>query len=1105
MANSYPVLINKLNEFIKKFYLNQLLRGAMLSAALVLALYLLLFVWAYYTYPSVTLKTLLFYVFVGLSVFALWYLVLRPALAFANVQGQMNHQQAAKLIGHFFPEVSDRLLNTLQLQELATLSGKQNALILASIEQKIAELRPIPFSKAIKLGDNKKNLRYLLPPLLIIMLIGFLAPQILKQGTWSMVHYRKELLPPAPFQFVLQNKKLKLVQGEDITLKISLVGDQFPQDMYLVEGGNRYKLDQHDKANFSYTLQQVQASKNFYFEGGGFRSTAYTLKVVPRASLLHLKAHLQFPAYLQRQPETQEQAGDLQVPEGTKITWFFTAENCEQLGFELYQKMYHIPVANQVASFQASVKQDAQYRILVRNSQLPITDTLSHTLRVLKDEYPIIEVSGQSDSLSSKAHYFYGNIRDDYGFTSLKLCYEVKKGQYAGRKSIVNIPIKAKEVAQSFFYVWRLDQVELQPGDRIDYYFEVADNDGVNGPKQSRTALQSYQLPSKHEIAQQVAQNSDALKQKLAQSMQLAKQIEKESKRLAETLLDKKELDYDDRKQLEQLLNKQQQLDEQLQAIKAQNEKNNFQKEDNQLLNQELRDKQKQIDHLLNEVLDDKTKELLQKLQQLLDQQNKEQTKSELSKMQMDNKSLKKELDRILELYKQLEFEQNLQQQLDRLKDLAQKQEELAKQTAAKAKSQQELQNQQQELNKAFKELAQEMKDLDKKNQDLERPNPFASPDKENQQIADKQAESSQELEQHKNSKATQSQRAAAQQMKQLAQKLQDQQQSGAEMSNQLNAQELRQLLENLLRLSFEQEQLMLDFRKMAITDPRYPQQVLKQNQLGNNMKIIADSLFALSKRVPQIESTVNQEVQQINQRIAQALQHLAERRSPEANREQQFAMTAINNLALMLDEALEQLQNAMKNAKSGKGKSGMAQLQQMQEQLNKNMQQAKQKLEQQGNKGQVPKGQMSEEFAKMAQQQQMLREALQKINREENKDGTGSMGNLNEAVQQMKQTELDLVNKRITQETLNRQKDLMVKLLDAERAQKEQQEDEKRESQAAKQFPPSYQKMLEHYQKEYSRALEQLQQMPPKLNNYYKNKLAEYYKLLNSTPNNKP
>jgi hypothetical protein len=176
-----------------------------------------------------------------------------------------------------------------------------------------------------------------------------------------------------------------------------------------------------------------------------------------------------------------------------------------------------------------------------------------------------------------------------------------------------------------------------------------------------------------------------------------------------------------------------------------------------------------------------------------------------------------------------------------------------------------------------------------------------------------------------------------------------------------------------------------------------------------------------------------------------------------------------------------------------------MKDLQKMQEQLNQKMQNARDKMQKEGNMGTVPKGQMSQEFAKMAQQQQMIREALQKINKEENKDGKGLLGNLNQMAEDMKKTENDLVNKRINEETMNRQKNLTTKLLEADKAQREQDQDSKRESNAAKEFPPSYQQMLDKFKKQQQSETELLQKLPPNLNYYYKNKIAEYFKLLNS------
>jgi hypothetical protein len=321
-------------------------------------------------------------------------------------------------------------------------------------------------------------------------------------------------------------------------------------------------------------------------------------------------------------------------------------------------------------------------------------------------------------------------------------------------------------------------------------------------------------------------------------------------------------------------------------------------------------------------------------------------------------------------------------------------------------------------------------------------------------------------------------------------------------MENNLNAQELRQLLENLLKTSFDQEKVMLNLKRLSSSDPQYTANVQKQRAIKDNVKTIADSLFSLSKRVPQIETAVNEEMQKINFNMDKSLENLGERNTAAANRNQQYTMTSINNLSLMLNEALDQLQNMMKNSKGGgKGskKQSMKQLEQLQQQLNSKMQQAREQMQKNGNKGTVPKGSMSEEFAKMAQEQQMIREALQKINREDNKDGKGPLGNLNQMIQDMKETESDLVNKRIEQQTLNRQKELLLKLLDAEKAEREQEQDAKRESKAGQDFPPSYKQMLDKFKSQQKNETEWLQKLPPNLNHYYKNKITEYFKLLNS------
>jgi hypothetical protein len=1108
MGNSYDLLIAKINEFTRKFYLNKLLRGSIYAAAFILGLYLCLFVLVYYSHPGTAAKTILFFSFVVFSLAAITFWVVIPGLSYFRLNKTLSVEQAAGMIGNHFFAVRDRLLNTLQLKALADHSPQNSALILAGIDQKISDLRPVPFASAINLNDNKKHIKYILFPLAIIIFIGIIAPAILKEGTNSFIRYNEEILPKAPFNFVVLNKTLVVTQGDDITLNLALTGNEFPQDVYIEDGVNTYKLEKQKIDHFNYTFKNIQKNKSLRFFGGGFNSSSFLIEVKPRPSLLNMTAKLIFPSYLHRQNETLSNVGDLLIPEGTKVTWQMNTENSEQLSFIFQNQIYNLSIADNKATFSTTVRRNGSYRIIPKNSFVSNSDSLNHQIAVIPDQFPSISVTEATDSVSTKALYFSGNIGDDYGFSSLKFKFEIKENGKTISTQSRPISIKTNQIEDSFFYLWNLNDIAVKPGQTLTYFFEIADNDGVNGAKITRSEIKTYQVPTQQQLAEKLAANSESLKQKMESTIKLANSIEKESKKLSQNLLDKKQLSFEDKKQIEQLLDKQKQLEDAVKEIKKQNEKNTFEKTENNQLNDELREKQKQIDDLFKNVLDEKTKELLQKLQKLMEMNNKDLTREELSKMQLDNKSLKNELDRILELYKQLEFEQNLQNKIDRLEELAKEQKDLAKQSEDKNLPASDIKDKQDELNKDFKDLKKELGELEKKNEELEKPNDFQNPEKETDQIEKKQQESKDALNKNEKPKAAQKQKEAADQMQQLAKQLKEQQEQGEEQEAKTNAEELRRLLENLLSTSFEQEKVMLALRRMNSNDPSYIANVQQQNTIKDNMKTIADSLYSLSKRVPQIETTVNAEVDKINFNINKAIDYLGDRRTQEANRSQQFAMTSLNNLALMMNEALEQLQDAMKNGKPGSGKgkgnggggsAGMKKLQEMQDRLNKQMQQAREKMQKEGNMGTIPKGQMSEEFAKMAQQQQMIREALQKINKDDNKDGKNALGDLNQLAKEMKQTEMDLVNKKINQETMDRQRNLQIKLLDAEKAQREQDQDSKRESNAAKEFPPSYKQLLEKFKKEQQSETEMIQKLPPNLNYYYKNKIAEYFKLLNS------
>jgi len=237
--------------------------------------------------------------------------------------------------------------------------------------------------------------------------------------------------------------------------------------------------------------------------------------------------------------------------------------------------------------------------------------------------------------------------------------------------------------------------------------------------------------------------------------------------------------------------------------------------------------------------------------------------------------------------------------------------------------------------------------------------------------------EISKELESSDQKNTKQKQKNAANQMKEMAAKMQ-QMQSGMEMEMmEENMQDLENIVDNLIKLSFEEERLIKDFQEVTQVDPRFLELSQDQLKLIKNAEVVKDSLVALAGRVAQISNFITREVNEIDDNLENAMDELRERNKNKATSHQQYAMTSMNNLALLLGDVLEQMQMAMSeamgNPKPGdKKQKGLPNMSQLQEQLSKQIQELK--------KGGKSGRQLSEELAKLAAEQSMLRQQMQQL-----------------------------------------------------------------------------------------------------------------------------
>jgi len=1095
-SSSYEILIGNLNAYKKKYYLNTLLRGAIFSLAILSSAYLAFNLLEYYGRFNTPVRIVFFFTFLSLSGFVLVQWIGKPLIKLLSMNKQMSDEEASVQIGRFFPEISDKLLNTLQLKKL---SQADNALIQASIAQKTSQLSIIPFSEAVNISENKKRARVLIIPFTIIFLILMFVPQLFVESTNRIIQYNKEFVYPAPFEFIVNNKSLKTFKNEDYELTLSLKGKVIPEVVYIMSNGKRSKMKKTALGNFSFDFRNLQRTEEFLFEAAGYNSEEYTLEVLNRPDLKSFDTYLKFPSYLNKKDEDLKNAGNITVPEGTLISWEFEAVDADKLKLTFSGEGPNeitLTPENQIFKHTKKAKQSENYELQLVNQHSINKEKISYFVNVIPDEYPRINVEQFKDTVLFNYISVGGNISDDYGLSNLKLFYRInesKQGDKVGTFHSLPISIQRNVASQSFIYNWKIDSLKILPGQNLEYYLQVWDNDGVNGSKSSKTSTYEFHLPTEEEIKEQISEASESEEKQMNETLKKSKELSKDIEKLENKLKTKNSMNWQDKKMLEDVLKKHEELKKEIENLKKQNETLNEKNEKFKNMDPETLQKMEQLQKLMDALLDDETKKLFEELNKLLQQQeNKDDIQKVLEQLKKDQ-NLEKELERALEMFKELKFEQKLEETIKDLNKLSEEEKKLSDKTLDKKESNEKLQEQQQKLNEQFKELKENLKELKEMNESLENKKDMQETSEDEKNIEKEMENSSEQLKDGQNKKAGNSQKDASKKMQELAKKMEQMQSDMQSQEMQENIDDLRDILENLIQLSFDQEDLMKEFRKVNQSDPRYITLSQKQLKLIDDSRIIEDSLLALAKRVFQIQSFVTREVGDMKRYMEEALDGLKERRSDIATGKQQFAMTSMNNLALLLNDALKQMQQQMADAMQQKGggtckkpggknpKMGVGELQ---KQLNAQIEQ----LKKSGKTGKA----LSEELAKLAAQQEMIRNMLKELGKS---SGGNKPGNeLNKLQQEMEETEKDLVNKQVSQELINRQKEILTRLLEVEKSMREQGEEERREAEKAKELksdvPPSFEKYLKAKEKE----IDLLKTIPPALTPYYKQEVNEYF-----------
>ncbi|MBA6313837.1 hypothetical protein [Cellulophaga baltica] len=922
---------NNLRAFVKSYYTAQLLRGFILFLALGSLVLFLVLGFEYFLWLGSKVRLGFLISILLVEFYLLYRFIIVPLIYLFQLKNGLTDKQAANSIGKHFPEIDDRLSNLLDLEA----NDEQSELLVASIHQRAEELKPFNFSKAIDFSKSFSYAKWIAIPLFIFSVIYFFGDiRSFFQSYQRVINYDLAYAKPAPFNFVLLNDDLLALQNESTLISVETIGDLQPEAIAINLAGEEY-LMKNNNGVFQYEIKSPKESFTFYFSANGFTSNSYNFKVIKTPTILDFILELSYPKYTHKNKETLSGVGSATVLEGTKVSWKVATADTDRLLFKGVDTIQDfMSSAAGMFSLSKAVYNSLKYSISTSNKNVSDFENLEYSFEVVKDEFPKITVIERKDSLVHNKAYYSGNLSDDYGVSSLKLYYF----NIVSPDSIMSLELlKPNSPVSSFYYTFP-SGINIVSGNSYAYYFQVSDNDQVNGSKHSKSQTFTTTMLGDNQLKNKELESQQAIISSLDKTVEKLKNQTKAMEELSGYQKEKSSLSFNDKSKLNSLLQKHELQENQMQKFSKQlkDNLNKANKDDglNKLLQERLERQELQAK---------KNKELIESLKKVADKINKEDLSKRLDDLAKNQKSGQRNLEQLLELTKRYYVTEAASQLSKDLDELSRKEMALAKSKLNDIPSKAD----QEKINELFRSASNKLEELKKDNNNLKKPISLGIEKWDTDSLTKDLNNISEQLDKESNGQKSSSssarQKSAAEKIKELSEALSESSSTSGGSNVTEDAEVLRQILDNLVIFTFKQEAMIDDLSDNENAFANTSKVILKQQELKTLCAHVDDSLFALSLRVPEISETINREVTELYYNLDNVVENLSESRIYQSVSYQKYVLNSGNILSDLLANILDNMQESMKSGK-GEGSGEDFQLPDIikgQSDLNKKMGQA--------------------------------------------------------------------------------------------------------------------------------------------------------------------
>jgi hypothetical protein len=1031
---------------------------------------------------------------VGLGVLAAQWMqqLAEPLRCQMGWDDRLSDDRLAERFGEAFVDIRDRLRNAMQLYRKRTDDNPlfSKDLTIAAVESAGLTALDHDFTE---IHDSRPLHRS--AKLLAVTAVAWALCLTFWAG--PLTHSLSRVMQPSAnfpllpnFTLLVEPGNTEIVRGDSLTVRTRIVGEN--PDNLQVQWEENKSGDTGD-ASLAWTSDEPpvhafeSVARSFRYRVTGIETSAlrrdrtyqspwYQVDVRYRPEVRRLKLRLEPPTYTRLTATyLDDNIGDVSALKGTRVIIEATTNKPVEYTALEFESGRITLLKPQGTGYQGefNLEQSDRYAVALRDKTgLENGAPIDYWVSVMADEYPIVQIMepGRDIDLDDRMQVELAvRVLDDFGFSRARLRYAILRPELdASRIDTVSIPMiipDPNRVSQELTFSWQLGQLPLAPEDVIQYFVEVWDNDNISGPKKSVSETFHLRFPSIDEIFAEMEDTQDEGIMTLEDLLEEQREVQETLKDLAEDFRRDPDMDWEEQRELDQVLQQHEETREKVDEVRKAYEEMLEKMESQDIVSSETLQKFMEMQELFEEIMTSELQDQIKKLQDQMQQDIKpEDMQAALDQLQLTQDDYMKRLERTVDILKQVQLEQQMDQAVKLAEEMVNRQQEImeripqpdstdAQSDESKsadmqqlAKEERNLQEDLQQLDRHVDKLMEEHTDIPKTSQQQldAAQQMMESPSLNNNMESARQA-----MEQQQAQQAMQQAQEARREMQQIRNQLDDARQSMMEQQKQQLTADMSRVARDMVELSRRQESIKKELTGLDRTSARYRELAQQQADVAAGLNRVAQRLSDLSRQTFFITPQMGQGIGQAFQQMQQALSLMEERNNSAAQTAAGGAMSALNATTMQMGEAMQQVMQ-------GSSPSGLQEyLKQLEQMANAQQGINNQTMELPfGNKpgSRIPGAQQAL-MQRLAEQQRMLQQSLQQMAQEmaSREDMLGDMGAL---AQQMEEVVKDLAAKNITDRTLQQQRRILSRLLDAQRSMQRRDYSRKRKSETGQDVP---------------------------------------------------